>query len=280
MCYNNLESTNIYQIKSKKGSEMIELIKSINQDYAGFLACLISFFTLITTIVYVLFTYSQMKATKESVKVMQDGMKQEKQPCIGIEIETASIGKCFGDYGRRQMFVEYKIENIGDSSALSVYCISNLKLNTANNNNGEDIVKMDYYPHYIHYLRVGQKKPANNRYENRQIDFLFKDYTENYDKNMKRIEENPRIDPYPGPEIEIHVLYKNMNDQWFESYLRQEIFSIEDTNDQTHTYLPPQKLESDKSYSIKLVSNRFSPFQRRMVDSQYVKKMFCECWDE
>ena len=97
---------------------------------------------------------------------------------------------------------------------------------------------------------------------------------------MKRIEENPRIDPYPGPEIEIHVLYKNMNDQWFESYLRQEIFSIEDTNDQTRTYLPPKKLESDKSYSIELVSNRFSPFQRRMVDSQYVKKMFCECWDE
>lgn len=241
---------------------------------------IISCITAVTTIIYVWLTHKQMKATQKSVKVMQDGMKQEKQPCIGIEIEKAYIGKCFGDYGRRQMFVEYKVENIGDSSALSIYCISNLKLNTIKYSNGEDIVKMDYYPHYIHYLRVGQSKPAHNRYENRQINFLFKDYIENYDKNMKRIEENPRVDPYPSPEIEIHVLYKNMNDQWFESYLRQEIFSIEDTSNKMHSFLPPQKLESVKTYSINLASNHFSPFQRCMVDSQYVKKMFYECRDE
>ncbi len=260
---------------------MIELIKSINQDYAGFLACLISFFTVITTIVYVLFTYSQMKATKESVKVMQDGMKQEKQPCIGIEIETASIGKCFGDYGRRQMFFKFRVENIGDSPALSTYCISNLKLNSIKHKNGGEIVKMDYQPHYLPYLRVGQKQHADNRYENLQIEYLFKDITVRHAKNMKRLEENPWRNPYQGPEIHIHVFYKNINNQWFESHLIQEVLRIADESITTSPYTPPpEELEADKSYSLKLISNQFSSLQIRMVDWDYVKEMLVECQDE
>ena len=204
---------------------MIELIKSINQDYAGFLACLISFFTLITTIVYVLFTYSQMKATKESVKVMQDGMKQEKQPCISLQIKKAYSGKSLSN-GRRQMPIEFEIENIGDSPAISVYCISNLKLQHTVNEDGSNVVNMFTGPQYYPFLKAGGKETPHIHYENKEINYLFEDLTIEMAKNRRRIEETPWMHSYPGTEIQIRVFYKNMNEQWFETYLSQEIACV------------------------------------------------------
>lgn len=51
---------------------MIEILKTINNDYATVLTMLISFITGAITLAYVIFTYKQMKFTEKSVNVMKN----------------------------------------------------------------------------------------------------------------------------------------------------------------------------------------------------------------
>ena len=264
---------------------MIDILKTINHHYADVLSCTISSITAIITIIYVAFTYKQMKAAKESVNIMRDGMKQEKQPCISLQIKRVFSGKCMSN-GRRQMPVEFEIENIGDSPAISVYCISNLKLQNITNKKGSNIVNMFSGPEYFPFLKKGKSETSHIHYENNQIDYLFEDLTIMMNKNWRRIKENPTIHHYPGTEIQIRVFYKNMNEQWFETFLSQEvawaydeITKKETKYDLNEFTFPPRVLKDENSFTLQLVSESLSPLQIHMVKEEYVKEKLDEYKD-
>ncbi len=265
---------------------MIDILKTINHNYADVLSCTISSITAIITIIYVAFTYKQMKAAKESVNIMRDGMKQEKQPCISLQIKRVFSGKCMSN-GRRQMPVELEIENIGDSPAIAIHCISNLKLQNITNERGERTVNMFSWPEYLPFLKIGTKETPHIHYENKEIELLFRDLAITVDKNKKRVNETPSKHPYPGTELQIIVFYKNMNGQWFETFLSQEVAwafgerTKEKSNQESNGFsFPPKMLNDDVSFSLRFVSRSFSPIQMHMVKEEYVKEKLDEYKDK
>ena len=266
---------------------MGELVQNINQNYAALISCLISLVTAITTIIYVVFTHHQMKATQESVKLMQIEMKQARQPCIAVSINRVYSGKAIPSNGRRQMPVEFTIENIGDAPALSVFSISHLELQNVFNKDGNKNVEMFSGPLLTPFLRAGESAEEDLHYENKQIDLMFTDLAATMDKNWERIKNNPYQPSFHGTEIIIQVYYKNLNDQWFESRLKQEIAWGYDnyTKNKTKHNLneftfPPRVVKNEDEFELQLCSPKLSPLNIQMVSREEVEKELLKYKDE
>jgi len=258
---------------------MADFLQAINNNYASIITCMISLITAITTIVYVVFTHQQMKATQDSVKIMQAELKQAKQPCITISIKTIYSGTPLPGNGRRQMPVEFVIENIGDAPAISVFCISHLVLQYITDDNGNKKVDMFSGPLFLPCLKVDENEKNYLHYENQAIELMFKDLSVAMQRNWERIRTTPYMNPYRHTEIVIQVFYKNMNQQWFESKLTQEIAWGYDeiTKNKTKHNLneftfPPRKLMEKDIFQLQLVSPNLSPLQIHMVDQEYYEQ--------
>ena len=235
---------------------MIEFIKALNTDFAAVISCIISLITAVTTIVYVVFTYRQVKATQDSVKLMQVEMN-----------------------GRRWMPVEFSIENISDTPALSIFAISHLELQSLYVSVGQKNVNMFSGPLFIPYLKAGVSHNGSLHYENEQIDLMFKDLLASMQKNWKRLETNPYQHSFRGTELVIQVFYKNLNGQWFESKLTREIVWAFDEITKTKTKhnlneftFPPREITPEDSFELQMTSPYLSPLQVHMVNREEVDK--------
>ena len=100
---------------------MMELVNLINQ-YSGLLNVMVAFITAIITLIYVIFTYKQMKASQDSLKLAIKQFKVDKQPCIVYKTIKSEGTHCFYKQ-RRQLHINLKIENIGDAPV--IYALSN-----------------------------------------------------------------------------------------------------------------------------------------------------------
>ena len=241
---------------------MIEVMKVLNTDFAAVLSCIISLVTAVTTIVYVVFTYRQVKATQDSVRLMQAEMKQEKQPCLIVSINRVYSGSADALNGRRWMPVEFRLENISDTPALSIFAISHLELQSLHASGGKKNVNMFSGPLFIPYLKAGISKKGHLHYENEQIDLMFKDLMICMKKNWKRLATNPYQSAYRGTELVIQVFYKNLNGQWFESKLIREVGWA----------FPPREITAGDSFELQMVSPYLSPLQVHMVNREEVDK--------
>ncbi len=258
---------------------MIEFIKALNTDFAAVISCIISLITAVTTIVYVVFTYRQVKATQDSVKLMQVEMKQEKQPCMIVSINQVYSGCASATNGRRWMPVEFSIENISDTPALSIFAISHLELQSLYVSVGQKNVNMFSGPLFIPYLKAGVSHNGSLHYENEQIDLMFKDLLASMQKNWKRLETNPYQHSFRGTELVIQVFYKNLNGQWFESKLTREIVWAFDEITKTKTKhnlneftFPPREITPEDSFELQMTSPYLSPLQVHMVNREEVDK--------
>ena len=224
---------------------MIEVMKVLNTDFAAVLSCIISLVTAVTTIVYVVFTYRQVKATQDSVRLMQAEMKQEKQPCLIVSINRVYSGSADALNGRRWMPVEFRLENISDTPALSIFAISHLELQSLHASGGKKNVNMFSGPLFIPYLKAGISKKGHLHYENEQIDLMFKDLMICMKKNWKRLATNPYQSAYRGTELVI-----NLNEFTF----------------------PPREITAGDSFELQMVSPYLSPLQVHMVNREEVDK--------
>ena len=73
---------------------MMELVNLINQ-YSGLLSVMVAFITAIITLIYVIFTYKQMKASQDSLKLAIKQFKVDKQPCIVYKTIKSEGTHCF-----------------------------------------------------------------------------------------------------------------------------------------------------------------------------------------
>ena len=258
---------------------MIEVMKVLNTDFAAVLSCIISLVTAVTTIVYVVFTYRQVKATQDSVRLMQAEMKQEKQPCLIVSINRVYSGSADALNGRRWMPVEFRLENISDTPALSIFAISHLELQSLHASGGKKNVNMFSGPLFIPYLKAGISKKGHLHYENEQIDLMFKDLMICMKKNWKRLATNPYQSAYRGTELVIQVFYKNLNGQWFESKLIREVgWAFDETtkkktkNNLNEFTFPPREITAGDSFELQMVSPYLSPLQVHMVNREEVDK--------
>ncbi|MBE6122434.1 MAG: hypothetical protein E7190_06945 [Erysipelotrichaceae bacterium] len=258
---------------------MLRILQIINQEYASILSCIISLITAITTIVYVVFTHHQMKATQETVKVMKDELKQNKQPCVTLSINKIESGPSLSN-GRRQMVINFCVENVGDTPAISLFCISHLELQHCTDENGMKIIDMFSGPLYYSCLKIGEIKEARLHYENKQIKLLFNDLTIAMDENWKRIKSKPYSHHVRGTEIVIQAFYKNISGQWFETKLQQEVcwgydtLTEEKTKENINEFtFPPRELTENDRFQLCLASPYLSPQLIHMVNEDEATKV-------
>ena len=133
-------------------------LQYINTNLSGVLSAVIALITALITLVYVVFTYKQMKATQNATDTAIKQLQLNNQPCVIAEISRTYGGKCFSGT-RRQLHIDVELENVGDSPALTTYTFAYLELqNTKHVKNGSNIVDMDYLPDFIKCIKANEKK--------------------------------------------------------------------------------------------------------------------------
>lgn len=258
----------------------MELLQFINTNLSGILSVAVSAITAIITLVYVVFTYKQMKAAQKSAELSSEQIKISNQPCIVAEIVDTVGSACFTDSGRRQLHIEVELENIGDAPALEIYTLSHLELqHTKNIADGSNIVNMDYYPDYLKYLKSNAKQKVSVRYETDEINMLVEDLRYRHEKNMHRLRTNPYQHAYRGTVLVVEIYYKNLLGQWFKNTLRQEISWLIDKNApprKTHNLnentIPPCLLGKDTEFTLQLISPKFSSSGIELTKIEEVKE--------
>lgn len=258
----------------------MEIIQYINTNLSGILSVLVAAITAIITLVYVVFTFKQMKAAQKSAELASEQMRISNQPCVVVDILKTRGSPCILESTRRQLLIELELENIGDSPALEIYTLSHFELqHTKNVSDGTNIVNMYFYPDYRKYLKADTKETVSVRYETDEIHMLVEDLRYCYEKNMSRIRHNPSKHPYHGTILVVEVYYKNLLGQWFKNTFRQEIYCLVDdntpsrkTNNLDENNIPPCALGRNTAFTLSLIAPRFSASGIELVNVDEVKK--------
>lgn len=262
-----------------RGDKRMELLQYIDANFSGVLSVAVSAITALVTLVYVIFTYKQMKASQASTETAIKQLQVSNQPCIITEISETCGSKCFSGT-RRQLRVELNLENVGDSPALSVYAFAHLELQyTKHIKSSSNIVEMDFLPDFIKCIKVGENGVASVRFETFEINMLVEDLRINYEKNMMRLRTNSYHPPYRGTVLVIETYYRNVLGQWFKNTIRQEILWLNDkhaaprkTNDINENTIPPRLLEQDTEFELQLVSPRLSVLSTELINSTVIEE--------
>lgn len=252
--------------------------------HAGLISLISSVCMLLVTSIYVVITWWQAKYTKQTFLESIKQSKEEKQPYIVPTIESVS-GSAFdaSTYLRIQFSFYYTLENVGDSSAVTLYTFLYARLQYRKDSN---LMYAHLMPEYLHSLSVGQKVEQMLHFETTEFRDIVEDIEICHAKNTKRIETDPSVTPYAGPVIILRCLYMNMTGQWFESILEQELFDVRKKNLEKDkeeegigagTGVTNKNITDGDSFVGCLINPIFSKLHRKMVDSEYVKNVLDEC---
>ena len=254
-----------------------------------FISLLSSLCLLIVTSIYAVITWCQAKYTKKTLLASVKQYRVEKQPYIVPAI--GSVSGCAFDtstYLRIQFSFHYTLENVGDSSAVTLYTFLYAKLQYQKD---AKLVYAHLMPEYLSSLRVGQESEKRLHFETSEFRDIIEDLEISHVKNVKRIETNPSVIPYSGPIIILRCLYMNMMGQWFESVLEQELHSVNKNNRIKDNKEKCTKKNVTKSnervtnnnvidgdhFEGNMISPSYSKISRRMVDYEYVSNILDDC---
>lgn len=217
--------------------------------------------------------------------------REERQPYIVPTIENVRGGAFdTSTYTRVQLSFEYKLENVGDSSAVTIYTFLYAKLRYQNEKKKAYAHLM---PEYIHSLRVNQSIGQRLHFETREFRDIIEDLEICHTKNVKRIEIEASVSAFRGPAIIVQILYQNMVGQWFESFLEQELLDIEKPSKKSQKVVEVEgeklrirnpgkrvtnaNIKAGDYYEGGMINPSNSRLSRKMVDYGYVKKILEEC---
>lgn len=257
----------------------METLQYINTNFSGVLSVAVAIITALITLVYVIFTYKQMKAAQNANEAAIKQLRLGNQPCIIAEISRTFGSKCFSGT-RRQLHIELTLENVGDSPALCVYTFAHLELqHTRNNTNNSNIVNMDYVPDFNKCLKVGAQDKSSVRFETSEINMLVEDLRIGHGKNVQRLVTDPHRTPYRGTVLVVEIYYRNVLGQWFKNTLRREIKWLNDknvkprkTNYINENTIPPCPLNSNTEFELHFISPKFSVFSTALVEAKEIEE--------
>lgn len=268
---------------------MLDIIKMINNDYAGVLSLLSSIIMVIVTIIYVGHTKRQANYAKESVELVAKQMKIEKQPCIVPHV-TDSSGAAFDatDDTRIQLGFEINLKNVGDAPAINIYTFADIELQFTHDDKGnKKHLPATLLPEFIQALSVGEEAKVHIHFETSEVKAMVKELRKAMEKNWERIRTDPTHHHYTGANLIIRVLFKNIMGQWGESTISYEIPWLEFENpppQKTHNLnentIPPKRIREGDQFKAVLSSPHMAPFSFEMIDTARVKAVLEECTDE
>lgn len=225
-------------------------VLSVMEDYANLIGLFCSLCMLLVTAIYAIITLWQAWYTKRTLVESIKQNKENRQPCI-IPVKNDVNGVAFdtSSYLRIQFSFNYKLINVGDSSAVTLYTFLYARMASQTE---RQLLYAHLMPNYNHSLTVGTEISSSLHFETGEFRDIVEDLEICYAKNIKRIETDPSITPYRGPVIILRTLYQNMLGQWFESVLEQELLDLEYSSKK-----PQKEVEIDgKKYKVKTRGKR------------------------
>ncbi len=250
----------------------------INNNYSNLLSLIVSIIIAVITLLYVIFTYKQMKATKESVKMLINQINLDKQPCV-VPVIKKGYSHAEIDNGRRWLIIEFDLNNIGTFSAVSVMIVSHLNLKYTTTKKGTHEVPMTSTIEYQPFIAVNEKKELFVAYENKEIEYLIKDLEISYNKNVERLKNAPHLNHYRGTTLIIQIFYKNLLGQWFKTELSQEIAWFNDNNLQINGHnlnsitVPPNELNPKHDVDLQFSWLSNSQIDINPIDTSEVNRI-------
>lgn len=259
-------------------------------NHAGVLGLVCSFLMLLVTVIYACITWWQAWYSKKTLLQSIKQNREERQPYIVPTIMKVGGGAFdISTYTRIQLSFEYKLENVGDSAAVTLYTLLYAKMEYQT----DKLVYAHLLPNYEHSLKVGQEKENRLHFETDEFRDIIEDLEISTAKNIKRIETDATRAPFRGPTIILRTLYKNMSGQWFESELEQELFDIEKPSKKPEkeievdgkkmkirnpgTRVTNKNIKAGDAYKGQMINPCYSILTRRMVDYDYVSKVLDDC---
>lgn len=261
------------------------------ERHAAILGLISSFCMLLVTSIYAVITWWHAKYSKQTLLESIKQNREERQPYLVPTIIKVSGGAFdTSTYTRVQLSFEYKLENVGDSAAVTIYTLLYAKMEYQT---GKKLVYAHLMPNYEHSLKVGQESKNRLHFETDEFRDIVEDLEISHVKNMKRIETDATVSVFHGPTIILQTIYMNMVGQWFESVLEQELLDIEKPSKK-----PQEEIEVDgKKLKIRnpgvrvtndgikagdiyeggMINPSYSILTRKMVDYDYVKKVLEDC---
>lgn len=264
---------------------------SFLKNHAVILSLICSFCMLLVTAIYAIITWWHLRYSKKTLLESIKQNKEERQPYVVPTIKDVS-GVAFdaSTYLRIQLSFKYKLENVGDSAAVTLYTLLYARME---HQSEHKLVYAHLMPNYEHSLKVGQEIDNHLHFETNEFREIVEDLEICHVKNTKRIETDASVTPFRGPTIILRTLYKNMAGQWFESVLEQELLEIE-----KQSKTPQKEIEMDgKKLKIRnpgervtnneikdgdiyeggMINPSYSRLSRMMVDYDHVKKVLEDC---
>lgn len=263
---------------------------SFFEMHTGILGLVSSFLMLLVTAIYAYITWWQAGFAKKTLLESIKQNREERQPYVVPTIVRVGGGAFdISTYTRVQLSINYKLENVGDSAAVTLYTFLYAKMEYQN----DRLVYAHLLPNYAHSLKVGQEKDNSLHFETCEFRDIVEDLEICYTKNMKRIETDATVTPFRGPMVIVRTLYKNMLGQWFESVLEQELLEIKKTSKKLEKEInvdgekviikKPDMRVTNKNikpadiYEGQMINPCYSILTRRMVDYEYVIKVLDDC---
>jgi len=268
---------------------MLEFIKMINNDYAGVLSLLSSLLMVIVTVIYVGHTKRQADYTKESVELVAEQMKTDKQPCI-VPYVTDSYGSAWDttDYTRTQLIFEITLKNVGDSPAINVYTLADFELQFSLDLDGEKkLLSAALLPEFVQALSGGEEKKIHICFETSEVSELVRELKKAEEMNWERLRTDSSHHHYTGAKLIIRVLFKNIMGQWCESVISHEIAWLayrdpppRKTHNLNENTIPPKKIHAGDEFKAVLSSHHIAPYIYKMTTDEYVNSILKRYVDE
>ena len=261
------------------------------ERHAAILGLISSFCMLLVTSIYAVITWWHAKYSKQTLLESIKQNREERQPYLVPTIMKVSGGAFdTSTYTRVQLSFEYKLENVGDSAAVTIYTLLYAKMEYQTE---KKLVYAHLMPNYEHSLKVGQESKNRLHFETDEFRDIVEDLEISHVKNMKRIETDATVSAFHGPTIILQTIYMNMVGQWFESVLEQELLDIEKPSKKPKEEIevdgkklkirnPGERVTNDgikagDIYEGGMINPSYSILTRKMVDYDYVKKVLEDC---
>ncbi len=268
---------------------MLELLKTINSDYAGVLSLLSSLGMVIVTIIYVGHTKRQANYAKESAELVVKQIKTDKQPCVVPHVADSfgSAWKCT-DLTRMQLGFTIKLKNVGDSPAINIYTLTDIELQFTKNSEGnKKMLSATLLPGFIQALSADEETEINVHFETAEIKTLICELKETAEKNWERLRTNPNHNHYNGANLIIRVFFKNIMGQWYESTISYEIAWLayknpppQKTHNLNENIIPPKEIHEGDEFKAILTSHYIAPFVFAMTTEERVFDLLQKYIDE
>jgi len=250
-----------------QGSKALATVRHINDHYAAVLGTGFSLVLIVITGIYVVLTYLQTRATKQSVQLNHEFLAQaEKQllhsrvPMLVADMSESHGGAYFGEK-RRQLGVDWTLRNIGDGPAIQIHTRMKLRFSHAKFKDFDETLEHSFQGN----LAPAEEKSTHMHFETAKIETMLEDFGIAGAMNQARVNLNPRQSAYRGPELHLEIVYANVHGQFFKTDVVCPILCLrvndrEDEKEQMVYWFAQKPLQDDEEFELVLMNPIFSRF--------------------